>query len=258
MIGGDKVVVVMPAYNAAETLERTVADIDREVVDEIILVDDASDDSTAQLAECMSLIVHRHDRNRGYGGDQKSCYKLALARGADIVIMVHPDYQYDPKLVPAMAHMVHTGIYDVVLGSRILGRGARFGGMPIVKYVSNRLLTAFQNIMIREKLSEYHSGFRAFSREVLTTLPLEENSDDFVFDNQMLCQALGFGFGVGEISCPTKYFAEASSVGFLKSCVYGLGVIKVSAQLGLHRFGARNERLFGDQGRKLDPDEAAR
>ena len=215
MIGGDKVIVVMPAYNAEYTLERTVADIDRNVVDTIILVDDASQDSTAQLAERLSLSVHRHDKNRGYGGNQKSCYKLALDHGADIVIMVHPDYQYDPKLAPAMAHMIHTGLYDVVLGSRILGRGAISGGMPRLKYISNRFLTAFQNLVIREKLSEYHTGYRAFSREVLTTLPLEENSDDFVFDNQILCQAVGFGFGIGEISCPTKYFAEASSISLL-------------------------------------------
>lgn len=251
MIGNYKVAVVMPAYNAGLTLKKTVEAIDRTVVDDLILVDDLSSDNTASLALSLGLFVHEHDRNRGYGGNQKSCYRLALSRGADIVIMVHPDYQYDPRLVPAMAHMIASGLYDVVLGSRILGRGALTGGMPKIKYVANRLLTAFQNMLIREKLSEFHTGYRAFGRTVLETLPLEENSDDFVFDNQMLCQVSAFGFRMGEISCPTKYFPEASSINLRRSAVYGLGVIGTSIQLALHRMGLRNDRLFGASGRKL-------
>jgi glycosyltransferase involved in cell wall biosynthesis len=251
VIGDANVVVVMPAYNAEETLRQTVAEIDRRIVDRIILVDDASGDRTVAVAKELDLLVHRHEHNRGYGGNQKSCYRLALEQGADIVVMVHPDYQYDPRLVPAMAHMIHSGIYDVVLGSRILGKGARAGGMPLVKYVANRLLTAFQNLVIGEKLSEYHTGYRAFSRRVLRTLPLEENSDDFAFDNQMLCQVVAFGFRMGEISCPTRYFAEASSISLYRSVIYAFGVIGVSLRLALHRLGHRDERLFGDRGRKL-------
>jgi glycosyltransferase involved in cell wall biosynthesis len=251
MIGHARVAVVMPAYNAAQTLERTVADIDRDVVDDIILVDDASADHTVELAARLGLCVHRHHANRGYGGNQKTCYGLAVNRGADIIVMVHPDYQYDPRLVPAMAHMIHSGIYDVVLGSRILGKGALAGGMPLVKYVANRFLTAFQNILVGEKLSEYHTGYRAFSRKVLETLPLEENSNDFVFDNQMLCQVIAFGFRMGEVSCPTRYFAEASSINIPRSIVYGLGVMRVSIQFRLHSLGLRNERLFGRRGRTL-------
>ncbi len=251
MIDGSRVVVVMPAYNAEETLRQTVAEIDRDVVDSIILVDDASSDRTVAVAAELNLLVLRHDRNRGYGGNQKSCYRLALDQGAEIVIMVHPDYQYDPRLVPAMAHMINSGIYDVVLGSRILGKGALAGGMPLIKYVSNRFLTAFQNILLREKLSEYHTGYRAFSRRVLETLPLEENSDDFAFDNQMLCQVVAFGFQMGEISCPTRYFAEASSISLYRSTVYAIAVMRVSVRLMLHRLGWRDDRMFGDEGRKL-------
>ena len=251
MIDEARVVVVMPAYNAEATLRRTVSEIDRRIVDCIILVDDASSDRTVAVAKELDLLVHRHDKNRGYGGNQKSCYRLALSRGADIVVMVHPDYQYDPRLVPAMAHMINSGIYDVVLGSRILGKGARAGGMPLVKYVANRFLTAFQNIVLREKLSEYHTGYRAFSRAVLETLPLEENSDDFAFDNQMLCQVMAFGFRMGEISCPTRYFAEASSINLYRSVVYAFGVIGVSLRLACHRLGWRDERLFGDKGQTL-------
>lgn len=252
MIGNEKVTVVMPAYNAAKTLEQVVEGIDRSIVDDIILVDDSSRDHTVRLANELGLFVHEHDRNLGYGGNQKSCYRLALGRGADIIVMVHPDYQYEPRLVPAMAGMIQSHVYDVVLGSRILGGGALRGGMPVVKYVANRFLTFFQNLVIGAKLSEYHTGYRAFSRRVLETLPLEENSNDFLFDNQMLCQAVAFGFQLGEISCPTKYFAEASSISFRRSCIYGLGVLKTSLRLALHRLGYKNNKLFGEAGRKLN------
>jgi glycosyltransferase involved in cell wall biosynthesis len=251
MIGDQNVAVVMPAYNAGRTLEKTVRAIDRTVVDDLILVDDHSGDETVQLAKDLGLFVHTHDQNRGYGANQKTCYRLALERKADIVVMVHPDYQYDPRLVPAMAHMIHSDLYDVVLGSRILGKGALEGGMPRVKYVANRFLTAFQNLVIGAKVSEFHTGYRAFSRRVLETLPLAENSDDFVFDNQMMCQAFAFGFRVGEVSCPTRYFAEASSISIPRSAVYGLGVMKTSLQLAFHRMGLRNSRLFGSEGRRL-------
>lgn len=252
MIKGLKVTVVMPAYNAAQTLEKTVAEIDRRVVDDIIVVDDCSRDDTVAKAEALGVFVHRHEHNLGYGGNQKSCYRLALARGADIVIMVHPDYQYDPRLAPAMAYMIASGIYDTVLGSRILCGGTLAGGMPVYKYVANRLLTAFQNILTGQKLSEYHTGYRAFSRKVLETLPLGENSNDFVFDNQMLCQVAAFGFRMGELSCPTKYFDEASSINIRRSIIYGLGVIRSTLQLAGHRAGLfKNNRLFGAAGRRL-------
>lgn len=251
MIGKSKVIVVMPAYNAEKTLRKTVNAIDRNIVDNIILVDDNSNDETIAVAKELNLLVKQHEHNTGYGGNQKSCYRLALSEEADIIIMVHPDYQYDPRLVPAMAHMINSGLYDVVLGSRILGKGARKGGMPIIKYIANRFLTAFQNIILREKLSEYHTGYRAFSKEVLETLPLEENSDDFAFDNQMLCQVIAFGFNMGEISCPTRYFAEASSINLYRSTVYAFSVISGSLRLALHRMGWRHEYRFGDKGRKL-------
>ena len=251
MIHGKKVIVVMPAYNAAQTLEKTVAEIDRQVVDDVIVVDDCSRDDTVAKAESLGLFVHRHAKNLGYGGNQKSCYRIALERGADIVIMVHPDYQYDPRLAPAMAYMIASGIYDSVLGSRILCGGTLAGGMPIVKYVANRLLTAFQNILTGQKLSEYHTGYRAFSRKVLETLPLEENSNDFVFDNQMLCQIAAFDFRIGELSCPTKYFDEASSISLKRSAIYALGVIRSTLQLAVHRRIRRNERLFGKAGKRL-------
>jgi glycosyltransferase involved in cell wall biosynthesis len=252
MIGDKSITVVMPAYNAVATLEKTVAEIDRTVVDDIILVDDASSDDTVALARKLGLYVHTHDHNRGYGGNQKSCYQLAIARGADIVVMVHPDYQYDPRLVPAMAYMIHSGIYHCVLASRILGGRAIAGGMPLPKYVANRTLTAIQNILVGSKLSEYHSGYRAFSRKLLESLPLEENSDDFLFDNQMICQAIAFGLQIGEVSCPTRYFPEASSINYRRSAVYALGVLFTSWQLLLHRLGVwRNPRLFGSAGRRL-------
>jgi glycosyltransferase involved in cell wall biosynthesis len=255
MIGNDKVVVVMPAYNAEKTLRRTVEAIDRQVVDAILVVDDASGDETAAIARELGLPVHVHERNRGYGGNQKTCYRAALAANADIVVMLHPDYQYSPKLVTAMASLVASGHYDVVLGSRILGGQARRGGMPAYKYVSNRFLTLVENLALGVKVSEYHTGFRAFSRKVLETLPLEENSDDFVFDNEMLVQAVAFGFRIGEISCPTKYFKEASSINFRRSVRYGLGVLGTAGKYLLQRTGLLRFHLFSTQGRKLSPRE---
>ena len=228
MIHGRKIVVVMPAYNAEKTLERTFREIPMDTVDDVILVDDASSDHTPQAAARLGIKYVVHPANRGYGANQKTCYRLALDEGADIVVMLHPDYQYTPRLISAMAAMVASGEYDVVLGSRILGTGALAGGMPLYKYVSNRFLTLFQNLLIGQKFSEYHTGYRAFSRKVLETLPLSENSDDFVFDNQMLVQAVHFGFRVGEISCPTRYIADSSSISFKRSVVYGLGVLLAS------------------------------
>jgi glycosyltransferase involved in cell wall biosynthesis len=248
MLNNKKVVVVLPAYNAAKTLRRTVEEIPREIVDEVILTDDASRDNTSALALELGLITIRHDHNRGYGGNQKTCYAAALRRGADIVIMLHPDYQYTPKLVPAMASMIASSEYEVVLASRILGNGALTGGMPLYKYVANRGLTLVQNLLVGQKLSEYHSGYRAWSRRVLETLPLLRCSDDFVFDNQMLVQAIDAGFRIGEISCPTKYFPEASSINFERSVVYGLGVLRTSMEFRLHRMGLRRSPLFGEGG----------
>jgi glycosyltransferase involved in cell wall biosynthesis len=244
MISGKKVVVVLPAYNAARTLARTVAEIPRDIVDDVILTDDASRDDTAQIAEKLGLHTLRHDRNKGYGGNQKTCYRAALERGADIVIMLHPDYQYSPRLIGAMAAMVASGHYDVVLGSRILGKGALQGGMPLYKYISNRALTFAQNVLISQKISEYHTGYRAWSRRVLATLPILDFSDDFVFDNEMLTAAHYFGFGIGELSCPTKYFEEASSINFRRSVVYGLGVLKVALAYRLHKMGLASSPLF--------------
>lgn len=252
MISGNRIVVVMPAYNAAETLERTYRELPWDAVDRVILVDDHSRDETARLAAQLDLHLHVHPRNRGYGGNQKTCYRLALEEGADIVVMLHPDYQYTPRLVTAMASMIASGHYDVVLASRILGGGALQGGMPLYKYVANRVLTAAQNLVLGAKLSEYHTGYRAFARKVLVSLPLEENSDDFVFDNQILAQALHFGFSIGEISCPTRYFQEASSIGLLRSCIYGIGVLGTSIRSRLHRLGLRNDPLFNSAGRKLE------
>lgn len=226
MISGHKVVVVLPAYFAAKTLERTVAEIPADVVDEVLLVDDASLDATAEIARRLNLKVFEHDRNRGYGGNQKTCYREALALGADIVVMLHPDYQYSPKLVGAMAQMIASGHYDVVMGSRILAQNARDGGMPFYKYVSNRFLTMTQNVLMGQKLSEYHTGYRAYARRVLEQLPLETFSDDFIFDNEILCHAVDAGFRIGEISCPTRYFSEASSINFRRSVTYGCGVLK--------------------------------
>ncbi len=237
MIHSQKVCVVLPAYNAARTLEKTVADIDRAVADDIIVVDDGSTDATREITMRLGLHYAFHARNLGYGANQKTCYALALATNADIVVMLHPDYQYEPRLLGALAEMVGSGVYDVAIGSRILGKGALGGGMPFYKYVSNRLLTLVQNLLIGQKLSEYHTGYRAFSRKVLATLPLLANSDDFVFDNQMLVQCHHWGFRIGEISCPTKYFPEASSIKFSRSLRYGLGVLAVSAARAAARIG---------------------
>ena len=247
MIRGKKVVVVMPAYNASKTLRTTCAEIPMDIVDDIILVDDASRDETVAVAKELGLKTVVHPRNRGYGGNQKSCYKTALEAGADIVIMLHPDYQYTPKLVSAMAYILESGLYDVVLGSRILGGQALKGGMPFYKYVSNRFLTMAQNILMGAKLSEYHTGYRAFTRKVLETVPIERNSDDFVFDNQMLAQIVWFGFRIGEVSCPTKYFKEASSINFRRSVVYGLGVLKTAVLFRLCKLRLCKAGIFGQR-----------
>ena len=246
MLANKKITVVLPAYNAAQTLKHTFDEIPHDIVDDVILTDDASKDDTVAMARTLGIPTIRHDRNRGYGANQKTCYTVALARGADIVVMLHPDYQYTPKLVTAMASMIASEEFDVVLASRILGRGALVGGMPLYKYVSNRLLTLFENFMIGQKLSEYHTGYRAWSRAVLEKLPLRSNSDDFVFDNQMLVQAVYFGFRIGEVSCPTKYFPEASSINFKRSVVYGLGVLGTSVRFRLERTGLINSTLFAD------------
>jgi glycosyltransferase involved in cell wall biosynthesis len=252
MINGKRIAVVLPAYNAEKTLATTVAELP-ELVDIRILVDDHSSDHTVQIAERLGLQYFVHDQNYGYGRNQQTCYREALAAGADVVIMLHPDYQYTPLLVTAMASMVAYGVYDVVLGSRIIGGQALRGGMPFYKYVSNRLLTAFENLFLGIKLSEYHSGYRAFSRKVLSELPLLENSDDFVFDNQMLAQCVNFGFRIGEVSCPTKYFEEASSINFRRSVIYGLGVLRTTLQFALQRAGVAHFRIFSAKGRKLEP-----
>jgi len=251
MIHGKKVVVIMPAYNAEKTLERTYAEVPKEIVDLVILTDDGSRDGTAELARKLGIMTFVHPKNRGYGGNQKTCYTHALEQGADIVVMVHPDYQYTPKLLTAMASMIATDVYDVVLASRILGNTALKGGMPLYKYISNRFLTFAQNLLIDQKLSEYHTGYRAFSRKVLETLPLEENSDDFVFDNQMLTQAAFFGFRMGEVSCPTKYFPEASSINFIRSSQYGLGCLWNSLLCRLARMGLASPRFLSREGARL-------
>jgi glycosyltransferase involved in cell wall biosynthesis len=250
MINGKRIAVVMPAYNAEKTLEITVKELS-DVVDIKILVDDSSKDQTAELSRRLGVQTYVHDSNYGYGRNQQTCYREALAAGADIVVMVHPDYQYTPSLVPAMAGMIASEVYDMVLGSRILGAGALKGGMPFYKYVFNRLLTAFQNVFLGVKLSEYHTGFRAFSRQLLETLPLLEDSDDFVFDNQMIAQAVMFGFRIGEISCPTKYFPEASSINFRRSVKYGLGVLATTAGFVAHKLGIVHQARFDASGRKV-------
>lgn len=239
----------MPAYNAEKTLRQTFAELPHEYVDDVILVDDVSQDRTVAVAKELGIKTIIHDKNRGYGGNQKTCYREALRLGADIVVMVHPDYQYSPRLVTAMASMIVSEHYSVVLGSRILGGEARKGGMPLYKYIANRFLTLVENMVLGIKLSEYHTGFRAFSREVLTTLPLENNSDDFVFDNEMLAQAAYFGFKIGEISCPTKYFAESSSINFARSVKYGFGVLATTLKYYLQRHGVRNFPLFDNSKR---------
>ena len=239
MIEGKRVAVVLPAYNAARTLEKTVRELS-DLIDDRVLVDDRSADDTVAIARELGLTVLVHDRNLGYGGNQKTCYKAALDRGADIVVMLHPDYQYTPRLVVPMASMIASGVYDVVLGSRILVGSALHGGMPRYKYVSNRALTLFQNLMLGASLSEYHTGFRAFTKEVLRALPLSSFSDNFLFDNQILAECILRGARIGEISCPTSYFPEASSIGFLRSCEYGLGVLKTSLAALPRRFSRRS------------------
>src|SRR6201988_3714831 len=250
MINGKRIAVVLPAYNAAKTVEKTVRELP-DTVDIRILVDDGSSDETVQVAEKLGLQIFIHEGNYGYGRNQQTCYREALAAGAEIVVMVHPDYQYTPLLVTAMASMIAFDVYDVVLGSRIVGGGALKGGMPLYKYVANRFLTAFQNLFTGAKLSEYHTGFRAFSRELLETLPLLENSDDFVFDNQMIAQAVMFGFHIGEISRPTKYFKEASSINFRRSVKYGIEVLRTTASFVAHRMGIVRSPAFDATGRKV-------
>ena len=247
MLDNQKIAVVLPAYNAALTLKRTYDDIPKQIVDDIILTDDGSADGTISLARSLGIHTLVHAANRGYGANQKTCYRAALERGADIVVMLHPDYQYSPRLVPAMASMVASGEYDVVLGSRILGRGALTGGMPLYKYVGNRALTFAENILLGRKLSEYHTGYRAWSRRALQTLPMERCSDDFVFDNQVLVQAVHWGFRLGEISCPTRYFPEASSIGPLRSVVYGFGVLEAAARYRLHCLGLLSHSLIAPE-----------
>jgi glycosyltransferase involved in cell wall biosynthesis len=245
MLNSKKIVVVLPAYNAEKTIEKTLSEVPMDIVDEIVLVDDASTDNTFERAKALNLNhVIRHDHNKGYGGNQKTCYDKALELNGDIVIMLHPDYQYTPKLIPSMAHMIASGLYPVVIGSRILGRGALRGGMPMYKYFFNRILTMTQNILINQKLSEYHSGYRAFSREVLEKINYHANSDDFVFDNQMLSQIFMAGFEVAEITCPTKYFPEASSINLRRSTIYGFGVLMTSLHYFLHKHRIANNVIF--------------
>jgi glycosyltransferase involved in cell wall biosynthesis len=251
MITGEKLVVVMPAYNAEKTLRTTYRELPLEYVDEVILVDDNSSDGTAVIAQELGIKTIIHNENRGYGGNQKTCYRSALELGADVIVMIHPDYQYSPKLVTALASMITSGHYDVALGSRILGGEALAGGMPLYKYVANRVLTFIENLVLGAKLSEYHTGYRAFSRKVLELLPLGENSDDFVFDNEMLAQTVFFGFKIGEISCPTRYFKEASSINFRGSVKYGFGVLFVMGKFLIQKAGLCRFKLFSAAGRKL-------
>jgi glycosyltransferase involved in cell wall biosynthesis len=252
MIHKKKVVVVMPAYNAERTLKATYAEVPKDIVDEVILVDDASRDETAKVAKKLGIRTLIHPQNRGYGGNQKTCYAAARKAKADIVIMLHPDYQYTPKLISSMAHLLESGLYDVVLGSRILGGQALAGGMPLYKYVSNRFLTFAQNLLMGAKLSEYHTGYRGFTREVLEKVPYEGNSDDFIFDNQMLSQVHYMGFRIAEITCPAKYFPEASSIDFLRSSIYGLGCLWTALKFRATRMGWVRSRLFPpDKGGRL-------
>ncbi len=257
MLNGKKIIVVMPAYNAAKTLRNTYADIPLDIVDEVLLVDDASHDDTVRVARELGLTTIVHPQNLGYGGNQKTCYRHALSRGADIVVMLHPDYQYTPKLVLPMSAMIAYGVYDVVLGSRILGKGALAGGMPRYKYVANRALTLGQNLCFGRRLSEYHTGFRAFSRRILLSLPLEENSNDFVFDNEMLAQLIAAGYEIAEVTCPASYFPEASSTDVWRSLTYGIGVLSTTTQYLLHTWGWRRCPLFDPNGRKLSLSSVA-
>lgn len=247
MLNGRRITVVLPAYNAEQTLEKTFREIPEGIVDDVILTDDASRDKTIETARRLGIHTVGHKENQGYGGNQKTCYTMALNRGADVVVMLHPDYQYTPKLVPAMASMLAYGEFDCVMASRILGKGALKGGMPLYKYISNRFLTASENLLIGQKLSEYHTGYRAFTREVLERLPLRACSNDFVFDNQMIVQAVYFGFRIGEISCPTKYFPEASSINFQRSVTYGLGVLSTAAKFRLKKMALASPRILQDK-----------
>jgi len=247
MLHNQRVVVVMPAYRAERTLEACYRAIPHDVVDAVLLVDDASDDATLAVAESLGLSPIRHAINEGYGANQKTCYTAALAAGADIVVMLHPDYQYEPRLITALASLVASGVYDIAIGSRMLGKSALAGGMPRYKYYANRCLTAFQNVLAGTRLSEYHTGFRAFSRRVLETLPLGANSSDFVFDNQMIMQALAFGMRIGEISCPARYFEGASQISFRRSVTYGLGVLRTSVAFRLWRWGLASPRIFSTE-----------
>jgi glycosyltransferase involved in cell wall biosynthesis len=251
MLGDKKIVVVMPAYNAEKTLERTYSEIPKDIVDEILLVDDKSHDSTALKAKELGITTYIHDVNKGYGGNQKTCYREALRRGADIVIMLHPDYQYPAKLIPTMAGLLSFGMFDIALGSRILGGMALKGGMPFYKYVANRALTFFDNLITGQKLSEYHTGYRAFTKEALLNLPIMENSDDFIFDNEMLMQAIYFGYKIGEVTSPTNYNKEASSISFRRSVVYGFGIKLVGLKFILQKMGLAKFRIFDRNGRKI-------
>lgn len=245
MVNGKKVAVVMPAYNAEKTLEKTYAEIPRDIVDIVILTDDCSRDNTIQKAKELGIEeILVHERNKGYGGNQKTCYNRALELGADIVVMLHPDYQYTPKLIHSMVYVIAEGVYPVVLASRILGKGALKGGMPLIKYVANRCLTLVQNMLLRQKLSEYHTGYRAFSAEVLRNIKYNVDSDDFIFDNEMLAQIFYAGYEIGEITCPTKYFDDASSINLKRSSVYGLGVLRVSAVYRLCKWHLMKSKLF--------------
>ncbi|HLY29261.1 MAG TPA: glycosyltransferase family 2 protein [Aggregatilineales bacterium] len=254
MLNGKKIVVVMPAYNAEKTIERTYHEIPRDLIDEVVLVDDASRDNTVQLSHNLGIYTVVHPQNLGYGGNQKTCYKHALNLDADVIVMLHPDYQYTPRLLVALASMVAFGEYDIALGSRMLCGGALKGGMPFYKYVSNRFLTAAENLLMNTHFSEFHTGYRAFSRQALLSLPLEENNDNFVFDNQILAQAVYFGFSIGEISCPTKYFKEASSISLMPSIVYGLQVMRTAWQFFLQRHGFASYSMFSRTGKRLLPE----
>ena len=242
----------MPAYNAEKTLKKTYGEIPKGIVDDVILTDDASQDETVKLSQELNIKTFVHTENRGYGGNQKTCFQAALKSGADIVIMLHQDYQYNPKLITAMASMIAEGVFDTVIGTRILGNKAMMGGMPLYKYISNRVLTLTENLIIQQKLSEYHTGYRAFSRKVLETIPLLENSDDFVFDNQMLCQTLYFGFDVGEVSCPALYFPDASSISFSRSVTYGMGVMETALKYACAKRGMSHFKIFNPNGKKLE------
>ncbi len=254
MLNGKRITVVMPAYNAEKTLRKTHNEIPHDIVDNVILTDDASQDRTAEIARQLNIKTFVHTKNKGYGGNQKTCYQEALRIGSDIIIMLHPDYQYTPKLITSMASMISHGVFDAVIASRILGNKALAGGMPRYKYIANRFLTAVENLIIQQKLSEYHTGYRAFSAEVLKSIPLIENSDDFIFDNEMLLQTMYFGFSVGEVSCPAKYFEEASSISFRRSVTYGIGVLHTAMKYFFSKRGHnKHYPIFNPEGKKLNP-----